>query len=156
MKTRNILLFPLLFFLISCSANSNQEGDILKNDTTQQTKDSKSADNSLFVKVHSLKKNDNTSIGDIYVKFINDTTFTDLYVIYKRDTLYSIEKSVLTNTKGKDIDVYTDGFYGYIFVLKKNDYFVLSYLRNNGKNISDDITIEWNYDYNILETQKVP
>jgi len=41
-------------------------------------------------------------------------------------------------------------------VLKKNDYYVLSYLRNNGANVSDDINIEWIYDKNILETQKLP
>ena len=49
-----------------------------------------------------------------------------------------------------------DGFYGYIFVLKRNDYFILTYLRNKGTNVSDDVTIEWNYESNILEKQKSP
>jgi hypothetical protein len=79
-----------------------------------------------------------------------------LYVVNERDTLYKINRNILTNTKGKDIEVFNEGFYGYLFVLKKNDYFVLSYLRNKGSNISDDITIEWNYENNVLEVQKVP
>lgn len=109
-----------------------------------------------FRKVHSLKKKDNTFIGDIYAKFINDSIFTDLYVINKSDTLYTIKRNTLFNKGGKDIEVYSDGFYGYLFVLKKNDYFVLSYLTKNGANVSDDITIEWSYDKNILEYQKTP
>ena len=46
------------------------------------------------------------------------------------------------NKKGLDKSVDPDGFWGYQIVLKKDKYFVLSYLSNKGKNISDDITIE--------------
>lgn len=145
-------LFLSLLLMMNCSGKTNQSGNTSPIGTEKLLKENKTE----FIKVHSLKKNDNTLIGDIYVKFINDSVFTDLYVINEFDTLYSIKRSTFLNKEGKDIDVFSDGFYGYLFVHKKNDYFVLSYLRNNGANVSDDITIEWIYDKNILETQKLP
>lgn len=145
-----------VLLLLSCSTNSNQRNDKTKASNTAEINENKLPDDNVFTKVYSLKKKDNSAIGDVYVKFINDSIFTDLCVVNEKDTLYTIKRNFLTNTKGKDIEVFNDGFYGYLFVLKKNDYFVLSYLRNNGSNISDDISIEWNYQDNILEVQKVP
>ena len=156
MRTHGFLLLLSLALLISCSLNYNRTGVVLKKDIVLHVKESNKIDNSAFLKVHSLKRKDGKFIGDIYVKFINDTIFTELYIVNKTDTLYSIKKSILVNTKGKDIEVFSDGFYGYKFVLKKNEYIVLSYYRNKGANVSDDITIEWNYDRNLLEVQKAP
>lgn len=152
MKINIMYLFLSMLLMMNCSGKTNQSGNTTPVGTVELLKENKTE----FIKVHSLKKNDNTLIGDIYVKFINDSVFTDLYVINESDTLYSIKRNTFLNKVGKDIDVFSDGFYGYLFVLKKDDYFVLSYLRNNGANVSDDITIEWNYDKNILESQKHP
>jgi hypothetical protein len=109
-----------------------------------------------FRKVHTLRRNDSTCIGDIYVRYINDGFFTDLYVINNVDTLYTITKSSFTNKRGKDLEVVEEGFYGYKFVIYRNDYFVLSYFQNKGANISDNISINWNYDLKILEVLKTP
>lgn len=152
MKINSMYLLLSMLLMLNCSGKTNQQGNSSLIETGKLLKENKTK----FIKVHSLKRNDNTLIGDIYVKFINDSVFTDLYVINESDTLYSIKRNTFLNKEGKDIDVFRDGFYGYLFVLKKNDYFVLSYLRNNGKNVSDDITIEWSYDKNILESQKLP
>ena len=152
MKINAMYVFLSILLMMNCSEKTNQSGNTSTVGTEKLLKENKTK----FIKVHSLKMNDNTLIGDIYVKFINDSIFTDLYVINEFDTLYSIKRSTFLNNEGKDIDVFSDGFYGYLFVLKKNDYFVLSYLRNNGANVSDDITIEWSYDKNILESQKLP
>jgi hypothetical protein len=152
MKINSMYLFLSMLLMMNCSGKTNQAGHTSPVGNEKLLKENKTE----FIKVHSLKKNDNTLIGDIYVKFINDSIFTDLYVVNESDTIYSIKRSNFLNKEGKDIDVFSDGFYGYLFVLKKNDYFVLSYLRNNGANVSDDITIEWSYDKNILESQKLP
>lgn len=152
MKINNIYLLLSMLILLNCSGKTSQKGNSSNGGTEKLMKENIST----FINVHSLKKIDHTLIGDIYAKFINDSIFTDLYVFNESDTLYSIKKSTFLNKEGKDIEVYNDGFYGYLFVLKKNDYIVLSYLRNNGANVSDDITIEWNYDKNILESQKLP
>jgi hypothetical protein len=152
MKIICMYLFLSMLLMMNCSGKTNQSGNTSPVGTEKLLKENKTE----FIKVHSLKKNDNTLIGDIYVKFINDSVFTDLYVINESDTLYSIKRHILISNFGKDTEVLEDGFYGYLFVLKKNDYFVLSNLGNKGANVSDDITIEWNYDKNILETQKLP
>jgi len=154
MITKGILI--LIFFLMSCTTNSNHADAELMSITKAVSREIVLADSNIYCKVHSLRTNDGTFIGDVYAKFINDTIFTDLYVISKMDTLYSIKKSVLSNVDGKDSEVAKDGFYGYKFILKEDDYVVLSYYSNNGINISDDITIEWNYGKHILEIQKVP
>ena len=152
MKIYNAYLFLSMLVMMNCSGKTIELGSTSHFGTGELIEEN----NTEFIKIHSLKKNDNTFIGDIYVKFINDSVFTDLNVINESDTLYSIKRNVFLNKVGNDIDVFSDGFYGYIFVLKKNDYFVLSYLRNNGLNVSDDITIEWSYIKNILESQKLP
>ena len=61
------------------------------------------------------------------MRFINDSIFTDLYVVNNADTLYSNERNILANKKGRDFEVLNDDFYGYKFVLERNDYFVLTY-----------------------------
>jgi hypothetical protein len=152
MKINSIYLFLSLLFMMNCSGKTNQSGITLNAGSEKLLNVNKTE----FIKVHSLKKNDNTLIGDIYVKFINDSIFTDLFVINSNDTIYSIEKNILSNTQGKDIEVLKDGFWGYKFILKKSDYLVLSCYGNFGTDVSDDITIEWNYDKNILEMQKIP
>ena len=141
------LTLSLLLLLISCSSyrtEANKEAKINKNNRNG------------YEKVHSLFKKDGTFIGDVYVSFINDDIFKDLYVIDETDTIYSVSRDVFSNAKGEDIRVFGEGFFGYRILLKKQDYIVLSYLRNTGANVSDDITIEWNYDHNVLEVQKVP
>lgn len=156
MKSITILLLFIALLLLGCSANSNKSTNDSKTNTISEVEKSKLPNKSTFTKVYTLTKKDNSVIGDIYAKYVDDSVFTDLYIVNERDTLYVIKKNILANTKGKDIEVFNEGFYGYLFVLKKNDYFVLSYLRNKGSNISDDITIEWNYENNILEVQNVP
>jgi hypothetical protein len=144
-------------FLSSCSSNSNQRVDNSKTATIISKVKKPLPDNkSMFTKVHSLKKKDNTFIGDVYVKFINDSVFTDLYVVNSKDTLYTIKKNIFTNTKGKNLDVPNDNFYGYLFALKKTDSFTLSFLTNKGLDSSDDIIIEWNYQNNVLEFKILP
>ena len=152
MKNNSMYLLLTMLLMMNCSGKTNQSVNITPDGTEKLLKKNKTE----FTKIHSLKKNDNTIIGDIYVKFINDSIFTDLYVINGNDTLYSVEKNILSNANGKDTEVLKDGFWGYMFILKKSDYFVLSCYGNNGTDVSDDITIEWNYDKNILELQKIP
>jgi hypothetical protein len=156
MKLSNLLLFLMILSTISCSASTNYRKDSARINVIPQTNENKSFEKSGFIKVHSLKKSDNSFIGDVYAKFINDSIFTDLYVINERDTLYKIDKCNLLNIKGKDINISCDEFWGYKFILKKKDYIVISYLSNKGKNVSDDITIEWNNLDGMLEIMKEP
>ncbi len=109
-----------------------------------------------FNKVYSLSKKNGDFIGDIFVNSTKDTIFNYLYVVNKKDTIYKIEKNILRNANGIDIQLYPKGFDGYIFFIIRKDYFVLSGLSNNGENVSDDINIEWNYEKGLLEVLKTP
>ena len=153
MKTRPIFLILLLGIATSCSNTSNHSRLNLDDN-------SKAEQNNLIKKdfqlIHTLKKSDSTIIGYVYVKYINDSVFTDLFVLNNKDTLYTIQKNVFYNKNGIDLTVYPYDFYGYRIILMKNDNLVLSYLRNGGVNVSDDITIQWNYKSKILETIKIP
>ena len=144
MKFKIILLIVFLYSFLIIKTNN---GKVYESQYNTENK---------FVKVHSLKKKDSTLIGEIYVRFINDSVFTDLHVINNLDTINSIKNNVFLNAEGKDIEVFKENFYGYMFIKKGMDYFTLSYLRNKGKNVSDDIRIIWNYEYNILENEKIP
>jgi hypothetical protein len=138
MKYIVIIFFGLLF---GCKKNS----------TTKNL-----GKNKELSEIYILKDKDSINIGRVFVSYIENEIFDYLYVINKKDTIYFIKKNILGNRKGKDIELYSKNFYGYKFVLKKNDYFILSGLGNKGKDISDNINIEWNYEKKILEVLKLP
>ena len=107
--------------------------------------------NSEFTRVYTMKKNDSTVIGDVYVKFENDSLFRYLYVINKNDTLYSIKKNALFK-KDRIVDIEgSDVIYGYTFVLKEDDNFTISIWDKNGECAGDDASVVWDYDNNIME-----
>jgi hypothetical protein len=116
------------------------------------------------LKVHQFKDKKGSLLGEVYIRPLQGKkdVFDFLQIIKKTaekpKTLYTIDKHEFTNGKksGNDFEVLINGFYGYKLVLVKPDYIVLSYLRNNGKNVSDDITIEWNYSKKQFEVMKMP
>lgn len=109
-----------------------------------------------WVELFSLKTKDDLVIGDVFAERINDSIFTNLAVIRGKDTIYRIDSTLFSNTRGKDIQAGKEGFYGYKIVLVKADYFIVNCLTNLGANVSDDVTIEWNYQQDLLEVQKAP
>lgn len=103
-----------------------------------------------YRKIHQLYDVKNkVYLGSVYVKYITDTVFTSLVVINENKVkdviLYYVDSTRFMKKDGLDTEVYEDGFYGYIIVDKKDDYIVLNYLRNEGKHVSDNIRIKWNY-----------
>lgn len=147
-----ILCILIALATVSFSAKSIQTGS---HSTKSQTK-SNTNKSQQYIKVYTLRRNNNTPIGDVYVKYINDSIFSDLLILNQTDTLYKITKSTLYRKHKIDIKVSPDLFYGYKFLLKNRDSFTISYLQNNGRNVSDDITIEWNYNQNRMELMKNP
>jgi hypothetical protein len=139
----------IFFVLFFCFANENDNiaktshGIIIKEAST-------------YKYIYTMRNKDDVLIGDVYANMINDTVFTDLFIMNKVDTIYMISHEFFFNPKNVDLKVLKDGFYGYRFVMKNKDYIVLSYLTNKGKNVSDDITIEWNYKKLLMEVQKEP
>ena len=111
--------------------------------------------------VHTFKSKDGNVLGNVYVKPLNGDIFSSLIIAKtekgKTDTLYFINRTKLINAKKVvETKVLEKGFYGYKIVLKKDTYIVLTALGNNGKDVSDDITIEWNQTEHKFELQKTP
>ena len=77
----------------------------------------------------------------------NNEIYTHLRIVgNEQEVLYFIDKTKLYSGEDLELDIVAGGeFYGYKIILTKPDYVVLSYLTNDGKNVSDDITIEYDY-----------
>ena len=99
MRTKTTLILLFAYLLISNSASSNQSNSHSLQRKTNVHKTSTIG----FVKAFTLKRKDNIIIGDVYVKYINDSIFTDLFVVNHSDTLYRIVKSVFFCRKKTDI-----------------------------------------------------
>jgi len=164
-KTILIIFFLLISFLFNNSCNENNQkvsqenSSESKNIESQKKKISKKEYKSDFKYVHTFRSN-SKELGKVYANYFNKDIFDTLYIINTinnySDTLYSIEHDKFKNKNGIDINVYPDDFWGYSIVLKKNSYIILSYFRNKGKNISDDITIQWNKKEKIFQVLKTP
>ena len=109
--------------------------------------------NNKFTKVYTMKKQDSTVIGDVYVKFENDSLFRYLYVINDSDTLYSIKRTVFLSENRIDA-ITSDGVYGYTFLEMSSDNFYIGLWGKDGECGGESITIEWNYDEEIVEIFK--
>ena len=91
-----MFLLLSMLLLINCSENRNQSKNTFPDRNEKLLNENKTE----FKKVHSLKKNDGAFIADVYVKFINDSIFTDLYAVNRSDTLYSINRNTFLNKEG--------------------------------------------------------
>ena len=150
-----ILICSLTLWFYCCNNRSNKtntQETIAENieiDASDQNIENSSSE---LTKVYTMKKKDSTVIGDIFVKFENDSIFRYLYIINNGDTLYSIKNNVFFNennivdvdgTIGKDI-------YGYTFLKTINDYILITYWDKNGGYKAFSPEIYWNYDDNII------
>jgi len=120
--------------------------------------------------IKTLRTQDGTLLGDITVTGLHsappdpssgrklDDTFTALYIVKKVDgkdiILYKINRDGFFNTRGKEMEFAQQSFYGYQFARIYEDHFIVHGLANNGKTISDDVTIEWNSAKALFEIQR--
>jgi hypothetical protein len=105
-----------------------------------------------------LKTSDGSILGEIYVTYIDRNVFSSLYISKEVDNkniiVYKINSDGFFNTLGREQEISNINFYGYEFTRIEKDAFIVHLLTNNGKNVSDDFTVEWNYDKNIFEIQR--
>ncbi len=89
----------------------------------------------------------------MYAKFENDTLFGYLYVINNQDTIYSIKKNQFFNKDGI-LDAKTrNDIYGYSFLIKGNDYFLIYLWDSYGDALTEfPSLVEWNYDENMIRS----
>jgi len=133
-------IYVLLFAMTSICTNSNPYQHQIE--YTQSIK----VDSIMFEYVYQLKKNEEV-IGNVYAKWKNDSVFSELLILKinnkKTDTLYHIQKCKLKSKNCVDLSFDCNEFWGYRFGLKKDNYFELTYLSNNGTIESDILTIEY-------------
>ena len=136
------------------NSQKNLTSEVLsKGNTNQKSKDK-------FQLVYCLKIDNGGDSCSIFTKPIEhfpDEVFSSLIITNEMsDTLYSIDKWILTNKKGMDLKIYEKGFYGYRFISKNKDGFVLQALHDSGKSVSDNIWIKWDNPKKLFEVQKAP
>lgn len=97
-------------------------------------------------------------LGNDHVRNL-DGAFDSLYVVKeineKKTILYKVTREGFSNILGTEMEFANDKFYGFQFSAVFDDYFVLHGLANNGREISDDVTVKWNYEKNIFEISLV-
>ena len=149
-----LILKSIYVFVVSCSIflfiRFTVPSKFIYVSSTQET----------YQKIHSFYAKNNSHLGDVLVKYVNDSLISEMLIVNTTngniDTLYSIDSTKLSNPHGIDLQFNSAGFFGYLIVLKASDYIVLSFLSNFGENVADDITIEWNYEKNVFERMLTP
>lgn len=105
--------------------------------------------------VKTLKSQDGSALGDLYVAYSGKTTFTTLLISKvvdgKNIVIYKADKDGLFNRIGQDVKFVNDNFYGYEFYALGDDYFIFHRLSNEGKDVSDDLRVEWNNDKKVFK-----
>ncbi len=86
-----------------------------------------------------LKSRNGDTIGSVFIKPLPDNkeVFSSLLIkgvgTSKDDTLYFIKANIFRNSKGIDIKVYEKNLYGYRFIKKNENSFIIMALHNGGK-----------------------
>jgi hypothetical protein len=156
MKT---IIFIQYLLVIACSGNQTQQAN---NNVKNVQQVEHKLQNSQYGFFHTFYSKDGVLLGKAYVLFIKNSKeiFTSLVITNEIngniDTLYTIESTKLISKKGIDTEVYKQGFFGYKVILMKNDYIVLVLVNDNGEGVSDNLTIEWNYEEKMFELLKTP
>lgn len=113
-----------------------------------------------MVLVHCFFDLDGKLLGKTYVRPIKDriNLFSDLVIVGTHNNeeriLYRIDSITLINRDGSIDEIINGvGFVGYSIEIKNRSYIVMSCC---GDNISDDITIEFNYVTGEFQLQRSP
>jgi len=159
MITMKTIIFIQYLLVIACSGNQTQQAN---NNVKNVQQVEHKLQNSQYGFFHTFYSKDGVLLGKAYVLFIKNSKeiFTSLVITNEIngniDTLYTIESTKLISKKGIDTEVYKQGFFGYKVILMKNDYIVLVLVNDNGEGVSDNLTIEWNYEEKMFELLKTP
>ena len=170
MKTFTHLLICFFMLIFTCCSNrqsgnteampqkSEQKEVVQSNSETRKdivVQDEKVIEE--YTKVYTMKTKTDSVIGDVYVKFENDSLFRYLYVVNsENDTLYWIKKNIFYLGDGQIDDEGSEDIYGYTFLLKENPYFLISRWDKDGKCAGDDAEIGWDCDMHAVILYKTP
>jgi hypothetical protein len=113
-----------------------------------------------YSEIHKFDFNQSGVLASLYGKSIAPDVFSELLVVDKsgssKRVIYLLDEKRFLGTHGIDTEPESLGFYGYKVVLTAPDYFVVNYMSNGGKNVSDDVTVYWNSARKWFELEKSP
>lgn len=118
-----------------------------------------SMDLSGYSRVHEFRAKDGKVLAGLYGQSVAPEIFSELLIVDEkgsRRVIYLLDRSRFLGTHGVDTEPESSGFYGYKVLLKAPDHIVVNYMSNGGKNVSDDVTIGWNYEAGRFELEKAP
>jgi hypothetical protein len=108
------------------------------------------AQNDEFITIHEFKNKSGVSLGKLQVRYVAKEMFDSLRIIKttgkQEAVLYRIDESRFYSGDALEQEVYDPGFYGYKVASLAADHVVLTYMRNKGKSVSDNIMIKWDSD----------
>lgn len=100
-----------------------------------------------FTAIHEFKNKSGVSLGQLQVRYIAREVFDSLRIVKttgkREDVLYRIDESRFYSGDRLEQEVYDPGFYGYKIATLAADHVVVTYMRNKGKSVSDNIMIKW-------------
>lgn len=103
-----------------------------------------------FIAVHEFKDKSGVLLGQLQVRYINAQVFDSIRIVKnsgkQEEVLYRIDESRFFSKDALEQEVYDPGFYGYKVADLAADHVVLTYIRNKGKSVSDNIMIKWDGD----------
>lgn len=103
-----------------------------------------------FIAVHEFKDKNGVLLGHLQVRYINAQVFDSIRIVKnsgkQEEVLYRIDESRFFSKDALEQEVYDPGFYGYKVADLASDHVVLTYIRNKGKSVSDNIMIKWDGD----------
>lgn len=145
-----------LLLMVSCSekqAENLNEKPKLERPLTESTKP--------FKHFHTFTSNKGVVIGKAFALFKDSQeVFTSMVIVNKineiPDTLYVVDNNRLYSNKRLEEEVAKEAFFGYKSVLNKNDNIVLVLTDENGREVSDNLTIKWNYKDGLFEILRTP
>ncbi len=142
---KSVIKLAVITFMIFSCKDEKKPLEIIEEDSIS------------FKKVHSLIDANANTIGDVVIgNMVNDTLFKELYIIKDTDTIYQIKDKLFKNKEGIDFEIYADNFSGFYLVHNASDYIVLGGTFNRGKDISDNLTIEWNPRKELMYLLRLP
>ncbi len=95
---------------------------------------------------HDFKDPNGEIVGNLNVVKLNDDVFIELIITNTSgEELYRFSREGLFEKGNLDLKISSDDFYGYKIESLTDDYIDIYLLTNNGQNISDPVTVQYDF-----------
>lgn len=110
--------------------------------------------------LHTFSARDGVTLAVLYGRPSAPGVFSELLFIDPNSeppcAIYLVDGGRFLGVHGVDSEPHSSTFYGYMVVLKAPQHVVVNYLSDEGKSVSDDVTISWRQEHQRFELEKTP